>query len=162
VPWVGRGGCRLLSGILDLDLVTLRLQGVCVVLTVTFFVKNFFVQARRLAGITIARFCKVWGSKFCENWWQNGGTGTVCLTVTTRRRTLLCQSSKFSDVRHPRCVSYNGKELRIEYAQSNAYSTRNSLPASFVYQIHGCSPPHPTFLTHVTWPIRLLPPVVVS
>ena len=24
-----------------------------------------------------------------------------------------------SDVRHPRCVSYNGKELRVEYAQSN-------------------------------------------
>jgi len=37
-----------------------------------------------------------------------------------------------SDVRHPRCVSYNRKELRVEYAQSNtttvvfdcAYSTR--------------------------------------
>jgi len=28
---------------------------------------------------------------------------------------------KFSgpNVRHPRCVSYNGKELRVEYAQSN-------------------------------------------
>jgi len=24
-----------------------------------------------------------------------------------------------SDVRHPRCVSYNGKELRVEHAQSN-------------------------------------------
>jgi len=27
---------------------------------------------------------------------------------------------KDSDVRHPRCVSYNGKELRVEHAQSNA------------------------------------------
>ena len=26
--------------------------------------------------------------------------------------------SKKSDVRHPRCVSYNGKGLRMEYAQS--------------------------------------------
>lgn len=59
------------------------------------FVKKLFVQARRLAGITIARFCKVWGSKSCENCWKNGGTGTGWVTVTMRRRTLLCQSRNF-------------------------------------------------------------------
>lgn len=34
MPWVGRGGCRLLSGFLDSNLVKLRLQVVCFVLTV--------------------------------------------------------------------------------------------------------------------------------
>ena len=59
------------------------------------FVKNLFVQAKRLAGITIAIFCKVWRSKSCENCWKNGGTGTGWLTVTMRRRTVLCQRSSF-------------------------------------------------------------------
>ena len=30
-----------------------------------------------------------------------------------------CIPHYYSDVRHPRCVSYNSKGLRVEYTQSN-------------------------------------------
>jgi len=87
------------------------------------FVKNLFVRATRLAGITIVRFCKVWRSKSCENCWKNGGTGTGWLTVTMRRRTLLCQSSNFclpnpwlwSTPPHPP----NSRDLAREWYPSN-------------------------------------------
>jgi hypothetical protein len=59
------------------------------------FIRNFFLQAKWLTGITTRRFSNVWRSKSAENVQNDGETITGSFTMTMCQHTFLFQCSNF-------------------------------------------------------------------